>query len=149
MRNLLKGVGQIVEWSVRDESLHSEAGCWLFRTLMKEHPEFKTEKLEEDIRVAATLAIKLEFDFIDKVFEMGDLENLSKDEIKNFIKHRVNTKMGDLGLKPLIPSTEIDKGALKTMKWFDAVIAGKQQTDFFANRVTNYAKGHMDWSSAF
>ena len=149
MRNLLKGVGQIVEWSVRDESLHSEAGCWLFRTLMKEHPEFKTDKLEADIAEAARLAIKLEFDFIDKVFEMGDLENLSKDEIKNFIKHRVNTKMGDLGLKPIIPSSEIDKGALKTMKWFDAVIAGKQQTDFFANRVTNYSKGHMDWGSAF
>ena len=76
MRNLLKGVGQIVEWSVRDESLHSEAGCWLFRTLMKEHPEFKTPQLEADIAQAARLAIKLEFDFIDKVFEMGDLENL-------------------------------------------------------------------------
>jgi ribonucleoside-diphosphate reductase beta chain len=147
MRNLLKGVGQIVEWSVRDESLHSNAGCWLFRTLMEEHPEFKTPKLEEDIREAATAAIKLEFDFIDKVFEMGDLENLTKDELKNFIKHRVNTKMGDLGLKPLIPSADINKGALKTMKWFDAVIAGKQQTDFFANRVTNYAKGHMDWDA--
>ena len=116
---------------------------------MKEHPEFKTDKLEADIREAAQAAIKLEFDFIDKVFEMGDLENLSKEELKNFIKHRVNTKMGDLGLKPLIPSEEIDKGALKTMKWFDAVIAGKQQTDFFANRVTNYSKGHMDWGSAF
>jgi len=75
MRNLLKGVGQIVEWSVRDESLHSEAGCWLFRTLMEEHPEFKTDKLVTDIRDAATNALKLEFDFIDKVFEMGDLEN--------------------------------------------------------------------------
>ena len=134
MRNKLKGIGQIVEWSVRDESLHSEAGCWLFRTLMKEHPEFKTPKLE-----AASAAIELEFGFIEKVFEMGDLENLTKDELKNFIKHRVNTKMGDLGLKPLVPSSEIDKGALKTMKWFDAVIAGKQQTDFFANRVTNYS----------
>jgi ribonucleoside-diphosphate reductase beta chain len=149
MRNLLKGVGQIVEWSVRDESLHSDAGCWLFRTLMSEHPEFKTPELIADINEAATNALKLEFDFIDKVFEMGDLENLSKDELKNFIKHRVNTKMSDLGLAPLIPASEIDKGALKTMKWFDAVIAGKQQTDFFANRVTNYAKGHMDWSSAF
>ena len=148
MRNKLKGVGQIVEWSVRDESLHSEAGCWLFRTLMKEHPEFKTDKLEADIREAAQAAIKLEFDFIDKVFEMGDLENLSKEELKNFIKHRVNTKMGDLGLKPLIPSSEIDKGALKTMKWFDMVIAGKQHTDFFANRVTNYSKGHMEWDSS-
>ena len=149
MRNLLKGVGQIVEWSVRDESLHSNAGCWLFRTLMEEHPEFKTKKLIKEIEEAAHLAIKLEFDFIDKVFEMGDLENLTKNELKNFIKHRVNTKMGDLGLNPIIPSSEIDKGALKTMKWFDAVIAGKQQTDFFASRVTNYSKGHLDWSNAF
>jgi ribonucleoside-diphosphate reductase beta chain len=149
MRNLLKGVGQIVEWSVRDESLHSEAGCWLFRTLMQEHPEFKTDKLVKDIQDAATNALKLEFDFIDKVFEMGDLENLSKDELKNFIKHRVNTKMSDLGLTPLVPADQIDKGALKTMKWFDAVIAGKQHTDFFASRVTNYSKGHIDWSTAF
>ena len=149
MRNMLKGVGQIVEWSVRDESLHSEAGCWLFRTLMEENPKFKTKKLVSEIEESAKLALQLEFDFIDKVFEMGDLENLGKEELKNFIRHRVNTKMGDLGLQPIIPASEIDKGALKTMKWFDAVIAGKQQTDFFANRVTNYSKGHMDWSSAF
>ena len=149
MRNKLKGVGQIVEWSVRDESLHSEAGCWLFRTLMKEQPKFKTKKLVNEIEEAARLALQLEFDFIDKVFEMGDLENLGKEELKNFIKHRVNTKTADLGLEPIIPSEEIDKGALKTMKWFDAVIAGKQHTDFFANRVTNYSKGHLDWSNAF
>jgi len=149
MRNKLKGVGQIVEWSVRDESLHSEAGCWLFRTLMKENPKFKTKKLINEIEEAAELAMKLEFDFIDKVFELGDLENLSKDELKNFIKHRINTKMSDLGLDPIVPSADIDKGALKTMKWFDAVIAGKQHTDFFANRVTNYSKGHLDWSNAF
>ena len=149
MRNKLKGVGQIVEWSVRDESLHSNAGCWLFRTLMEEQPKFKTKKLVREIEDAGRLAMKLEFDFIDKAFEMGDLENLSKDELKNFIKHRINTKMNDLGLEPLIPSADIDKGALKTMKWFDAVIAGKQHTDFFASRVTNYSKGHIDWGSAF
>ena len=149
LENKLKGVGQIVEWSVRDESLHSDAGCWLFRTMMEENPKMKTKKLQKEIAEAAHLALKLEFDFIDKVFEMGDLPNLGKEELKNFIKHRVNTKMGDLGLEPIIPSEEIDKGALKTMKWFDAVIAGKQHTDFFANRVTNYSKGHVDWSQAF
>ena len=105
----------------------------------------KVENENEDKKVNSICR----FDFIDKVFEMGDLENLGKDELKNFIRHRVNTKMADLGLKPIIPAEEIDKGALKTMKWFDAVIAGKQQTDFFANRVTNYSKGHLDWSTAF
>ena len=149
MRNKLKGVGQIVEWSVRDESLHSNAGCWLFRTLMEEQPKFKTKKLVKEIEEAGRLAMKLEFNFIDKVFELGDLENLTKNELKNFIKHRINTKMSDLGLDPIVPSADIDKGALKTMKWFDAVIAGKQHTDFFASRVTNYSKGHVDWGSAF
>lgn len=57
--------------------------------------------------------------------------------------------MGDLGLKPLIPSDQIDKGALKQMLWFDAVVAGKQHTDFFASRVTNYSKGHINWDNAF
>ena len=140
--NLFSSFAVLLSFKMRNK-------CWLFRTLMEEHPEFKTPKLEADIREAATAAIELEFGFIEKVFEMGDLENLTKDELKNFIKHRVNTKMGDLGLKPLVPSSEIDKGALKTMKWFDAVIAGKQQTDFFASRVTNYSKGHLDWSTAF
>ena len=55
MRNKLKGVGQIVEWSIRDESLHSEAGCWLFRTLIKENPELKTPELEAAINEAALL----------------------------------------------------------------------------------------------
>ena len=149
LRNLMKGTGQIVEWSVRDESLHSQAGCWLFRTLLSEQPELNTDGLRNRVTEACHLSVQLEFNFIDKVFEMGDLENLTKDELKNFIKHRVNTKMGDLGLKPLIPSDQIDKGALKQMLWFDAVVAGKQHTDFFASRVTNYAKGHMDWDNAF
>jgi len=149
MRNKLKGVGQIVEWSVRDESLHSEAGCWLFKQLMKEYPELKTPALIKDIEDAATLALQLEFNFIDKVFEMGDLENLTKDELKNFIKHRVNTKMGDLGLKPLIPSDQIDKGALKQMLWFDSLTGGKQHSDFFAVKVTNYSKGHLNWDNVF
>ena len=64
MRNKLKGVGQIVEWSVRDESLHSEAGCWLFRTLMKEHPEFKTDELVKEIEEAARLALKLDYEVV-------------------------------------------------------------------------------------
>jgi ribonucleoside-diphosphate reductase beta chain len=38
-RNMLKGLGQIVSWSIRDESLHSEAGCWLFRTFIEENPD--------------------------------------------------------------------------------------------------------------
>ena len=146
MRNKLKGVGQIVEWSIRDESMHSEAGCWLFRTLIEENPYLKTKELEAAINEAALLSLKLELDFIDKVFELGDLEGCSKYDLQNFIKNRVNTKLGDLGYNPII--TDIDLTAVERMKWFDYLSAGKQHTDFFANRVTNYSKGTMTWDES-
>jgi ribonucleoside-diphosphate reductase beta chain len=146
MRNKLKGVGQIVEWSIRDESLHSEAGCWLFRTLIKENPQLKTPELEAAINEAALLSLKLELDFINKVYEFGDLEGCSKYDLTNFIKNRVNTKLGDLGYAPIL--TDVDIKSVNNMKWFDHLSAGKQHTDFFANRVTNYSKGTKDWDAA-
>ena len=145
LRNLLKGVGQIVEWSIRDESLHSDAGCWLFRQLLKENPKLNTPKLQKQIEDAANLSLKLELDFIDKVYEMGDLEGCSKYDLVSFIKHRTNTKMSDLGYKPIVNG--IDKAAINRMKWFDSLSAGKQHTDFFANRVTNYSKGVTKWDA--
>jgi len=145
LRNLLKGVGQIVEWSIRDESLHSEAGCWLFRQLLIEKPELNTPELREAIKQAALLSLKLELDFIDKVYEMGDLDGCSKYDLVSFIKYRVNTKMQDLGYEPVING--IDETSIKRMKWFDSLSAGKQHTDFFANRVTNYSKGVQNWDA--
>ena len=141
MRNKLKGVGQIVEWSIRDESLHSEAGCWLFRTLIQENPKLKTKELEAAINEAALLSLKLEIDFINKVYELGDLEGCSKYDLEHFIKNRVNTKLGDLGYKPIV--SNIDATAVERMKWFDHLSAGKQHSDFFSTRVTNYSKGHI------
>ena len=146
MRNKLKGVGQIVEWSIRDESMHSEAGCWLFRTLIDENPELKTPELEAAINEAALLSLQLELDFINKVYELGDLEGCNKYDLKHFIKNRVNTKLGDLGYKPIVG--DVDMTAVNRMKWFDHLSAGKQHTDFFANRVTNYSKGHMEWDAS-
>ena len=145
LRNLLKGVGQIVEWSIRDESLHSNAGCWVFRQLIKEKPELNTPELKEDIRQAALLSLKLELDFIDKVYKMGDLEGCTKYDLVSFIKHRTNTKMADLGYEPVV--NDIDMDAIQRMKWFDSLSAGKQHTDFFANRVTNYSKGAQKWDA--
>ena len=146
LNNKLKGVGQIVEWSIRDESMHSEAGCWLFRTLIEENPKLKTPELEAAINEAALLSLKLELDFIDKVYELGDLEGCPKYDLQNFIKNRVNTKLGDLGYKPII--SNVDMTAVERMKWFDHLSAGKQHTDFFATRVTNYSKGHLTWDES-
>jgi ribonucleoside-diphosphate reductase beta chain len=145
LRNKLKGVGQIVEWSIRDESLHSEAGCWLFRQLLNDNPELNTHKLKQDIIDAAHASLKLELDFINKVYEMGDLEGCTQYDLTNFIKHRVNTKMKDLGYESIIEN--IDEDSVTRMRWFDNLSGGKQHSDFFATRVTNYSKGVQKWDA--
>lgn len=144
LRNLLKGTGQIVEWSVRDESLHSQAGCWLFRTLMQESPELDTVEMRNNVIEACNLSVKLEFDFIDKAFEMGEIEGLNKDQLKNFIKARANDKMKELGYNPVY--NDINPALLKQMEWFGHLTSGKTHQDFFANRVTDYSKSTGDWS---
>jgi ribonucleoside-diphosphate reductase beta chain len=143
LRNLMKGTGQIVEWSVRDESLHSKAGCWLFRTLLEEQPELNTDELREKIIEACHLSVQLEFDFIDKAFEMGSIEGLNKEQLKNFIKARANEKMIELGYKAIY--NDIDPNLLKQIEWFGHLTSGKTQQDFFAGRVTNYSKSTADW----
>ena len=143
LRNLMKGTGQIVEWSVRDESLHSKAGCWLFRTMMEEMHEL-SEGMESQIYDACDVSVKLEFDFIDKAFEMGEIEGLNKNQLKNFIKERANQKLIELGYNPLY--NDIDPNLLKSMEWFGHLTSGKTHQDFFAGRVTDYSKSTADWS---
>jgi ribonucleoside-diphosphate reductase beta chain len=144
LRNLMKGTGQIVAWSVRDESLHSKAGCWLFRTLLDENPELNTAKLSQAIYEACDLSVQLEFNFIDKAFEMGDIEGLSTAQLKNFIKERANQKLVELGFKPLY--NDIDPNMLKQMEWFGHLTSGVEMQDFFAGRVSTYSKSTADWS---
>ena len=74
---------------------------------------------------------------------MGDLEGCAQYDLINFIKHRVNTKMKDLGYEPIIE--DIDEDSVVKMRWFDNLSGGKQHSDFFATRVTNYAKGVQKW----
>jgi ribonucleoside-diphosphate reductase beta chain len=148
MRNKLKGVGQIVEWSVRDESLHSEAGCWLFRKFVQEYPEVLTDEVKAEIYEAARTAVQLEDDFIDKVFEKGTIEGLDPKDLKQFIRHRANAKLGDLGLKSNWKN--VDKEAVgRITSWFDVLSAGVEQQDFFALRPSSYSKGAIDWSKTF
>lgn len=143
--NKLKGVGQIISWSVRDESLHSEAGCWLFREFIKEYPEVWTDEVKKSVYEAARTTIELEDDFIDKVFQGCKIEGIDAKDIKQFIRYRANTKLGELGLK--MNWKNIDQEAIKRMAWFDLMTAGVEHTDFFAQKVTSYSKGHVDFSN--
>lgn len=145
--NKMKGLGQIIAFSIRDESLHSEAGCWLFRTFMEENPELWEDDFKKSIYDAARLTVELEDAFIDKAFELGDIEGLSKVDLKNYIRFRTNTKLQDLGLK--MNWKNINKESIDNMMWFDVLSNGVEMQDFFAGRSTAYAKGNINFDDIF
>jgi len=147
MRNLLKGIGQQMKWSVRDESLHSKMGCQLFREMCNEFPDLK-EASKQTIEEAAKLIVELESRFIDKMFEMGDLENLSASDLKEFIKARTNTKLQELGYEGIF---EYNKKKAENLEWFYHLTGGLTHTDFFAIRPTDYSKAGEgeDWGDLF
>lgn len=142
--NKMKGLGQIIAFSIKDESLHSDAGCWLFRQLIKEYPEIWTDELKKDIYDAARLTVELEDNFISKAFEVGTVEGLEEKDLKIFIRHRTNTKLEDLGLGKNWKN--IDKENILHMEWFDVLSSGTSHSDFFASRVADYSKGSIDFS---
>ena len=147
--NKLKGVGQIVAFSVKDESLHAEAGSWLFRALVKENPAvFDNDDFRKDIYDAARIAVKLEDDFIDKAFEMGAVEGLTAHDLKNFIRYRANTRLLDLGLKTNWKA--LDKESVsRVSSWFTMMTAGVEHQDFFAAQPSSYSRGTVDFSNIF
>ena len=138
LRNLLKGIGQQMKWSVRDESLHSKMGCRLFNHMCEEK-DFLRKTCEPHIIEAAETMLELEEKYIDKMFEMGDLENLTKYDLKQFIRRRTNEKLNELGYKELF---DYDEKAAKNLDWFYHLTGGHTHTDFFAIRPTDYSKAN-------
>lgn len=142
MRDLLKGIGQQMKWSVRDESLHSRMGCQLFRHMCEEYQELKND-VKHDVIRAAELMVEMEHNFINKMFEMGNLENLKAEDLKHFIVKRANEKIAELGYNEG-PFMEYDETKAGELDWFYHLTGGTTHTDFFAIRSTDYSKAGED-----
>ena len=141
LRNLLKGIGQQMKWSVRDESLHSKMGCKLFRHMCEEQPGL-LEDCREEVIEAAKAMLKAEENYIDKMFELGDIENLKAHDLKQFIRKRLNEKLFELGYTDLGSYFSFDESGAEQLDWFYHLTGGHTHTDFFAVRPTDYSKAN-------
>lgn len=141
--NRLTGVAQQMEWSVQDENMHSVAGCKLFRTLCEENEGLKN-KVEKDVVQGMKLAVKLEENYLDKIFELGDIPTISKEEVKAFLYDRANLKFKELGYNYDLYE-DINQTLLKEMSWFKKVISSNKDNDFFASHSSSYSKARGDW----
>jgi ribonucleoside-diphosphate reductase beta chain len=140
MRNLLKGIGQQMKWSVRDESLHSKMGCQLFNHMCSEYPELRSQ-VQAEVEEAAGYMVEMELEYIEKIFEMGDLENLKKEDLKEFIKKRANEKLNELGYDVVF---QYNDEMASNLDWFYHLTGGVTWTDFFAQRPSDYSKAGED-----
>ncbi len=145
--NKMKGMGQIVTWSVRDESLHTNSIIRLFRTFCSENPEVFDEELKRDLYVACDTIVSHEDSFIDLAFGLGesDIQGLTSGEVKQYIRYIGDRRLSQLGLQPMY---HIEKNPLP---WLDEILNGVEHANFFENRVTEYTKAATQgsWEEAF
>ena len=143
--NKMKGMGQIVSWSVRDETLHTQSIIRLFKTFIAENPEIWNDALQRDIYKACETIVTHEDAFIDLAFEMGDVEGLEPGAVKAYLRYIADRRLGQLGLQPIYRSAE------NPLPWLDAILNGVEHTNFFENRATEYSKAATrgTWDEAF
>lgn len=143
--NKMKGLGQIVTWSIRDESLHVESMIKLFKTYLSENERIiNLTLLEKDIRIICNEVIEHEDKFIDLAFNLGDIIGLTKTDMKQYIRFIAGRRMNQLGYTHDLP-------VINPLEWMDELLSLPEHANFFETRATEYSKAATtgDWKDVF
>lgn len=143
--NKMKGMGQIVSWSVRDETLHCESMIRLFRTFITENPEIWDDSLKSEIYEIAETMVTHEDAFIDLSFELGGIEGLEASEVESYIRYIADRRLIQMGMKGIFGVKR------NPLPWVDALVSGVEHANFFEARATEYTKAATtgSWDDAW
>lgn len=136
----MRGMGQIITWSIVDETIHAESMIKLFRTYVEENKEIWNDEVKSNIYTIAEKMVQLEDKFIDLAFGVSQMENLTADDVKHYIRYIADRRLISLGLKGVF---KVKKNPLP---WVEEMINAPTHTNFFENRATDYAKGALSGS---
>jgi len=136
-KNVLKGISNAVEATSKEENIHAGFGFDLVNIIKKENPSWWSEQLVEDLIKATKDAYEAEEEIVDWIFENGDLPFLTKDVVKEFVKHRFNESLVMIGAEKHF---DVDMEKLKDLKWFEDEIHAEVNTDFFHKKPVTYSK---------
>ena len=140
----MKGMGQIIAWSIADETLHTESMIKLFRTFINENLFLWNDVTKKRIYDVAKVMVELEDKFIDLSFGNFELENLNKEEVKKYIRYICDRRLISLGMKGIFKQKD------NPLSWIDGML-GVTHTNFFENKSVDYAKGALtgSWSDVW
>lgn len=133
----MKGMGQIITWSIVDETMHAESMIKVFRTFIEENRDIWNDELKSEIYKIAEKMVELEDKFIDLAFSIGPMEGLNGDDVKRYIRYIADRRLISLGLKGIF---KVKKNPLP---WVEEMVNAPIHTNFFENRATDYAKGAL------
>lgn len=136
-RGFMKNVSNIIAWTSVDEQVHANAGIYLINKIKEEQPELLQNSDYEDIYNLVRESVELESEILDWIFEQGELQEISKENLLNFMKFRVDTSLKEIGLQKLFNVTAAE---YKPMEWFEEEVFANSLDDFFAKRPTEYTK---------
>lgn len=133
----MRGMCKIVEWSIRDETKHVEGNAWLFRTLCNEHPFIVNDEFKKEIYSMARTIVDLEDAFIDYVYQDYQIEGLTKEDVKKYIRFIADRRLVQLGLKE---NWNVQENPLP---WLDWILNASNHTNFFEGKVSEYEIGGL------
>jgi len=133
--NKMNGMGQIIAWSIKDESVHVEGMTWLFKEFLKEHKDIWTDELKTQLYEIAEKMVELEDKFIDLAFDGNQFEGLTSAEVKQYIRYITDRRLIGLGMKGIF------KAKTNPLPWVEEILNAPEHANFFEQRATAYAKG--------
>ncbi len=136
----MKGMGQIVTWSIRDESLHVECMTKVFNTIVEEF-EIDRKELTAEIHEITRTMVDLEDGFIELAFSSGAIQGLTIKEVEQYIRYIADRRLQGIGIEPLF---SVDKNPLP---WLAEMVNAPEHANFFEQKPTEYAKSATqgDW----
>jgi len=143
--NKMKGMGQIVTWSVRDETLHCLSMIKLFNAFINENQDIWDDELKGEITACCEQTVEHEDAFIDLCFEMGEIEGMKPEDVKQYIRYIGDRRLQQLNLEPIYGITK------NPLPWMDEMLNGAEHTNFFENRSTEYSRASTEgsWEDVF
>lgn len=142
---IMKGMGQIVTWSIVDETMHADSMTRLFKEYIKENNEIWNDELKGKIYTIAERMVELEDKFIELSFAGSDMRDLTEAQVKQYIRYIADRRLIGLGMKGIF------KVKRNPLPWVEEMINAPVHGNFFENRVTDYAKGALsgNWSDVW
>ena len=136
-KGYMKNVSNIIAWTSVDEQIHANGGIYLINKIREEQPDLLNDADIEAIYDLVDESIEMESNILDWIFELGELDKVSKKNLLDFMKYRVDDSLKKIGMKTRYNVTPED---YKPMIWFEEEVFANSMDDFFAKRPVDYTK---------